>query len=271
MSSSEEKKSKKGRAHALAAWEWFKEAAWLQVLLIVAVVVGLVVAIPFVVQAIVNAVNKNDSNFYEAHRVSYADVEKYIAGDDKAGGLVGNGNTTYGIDDNKEGFVVMYYKQNNTDCDNLQGRIETWYNNFNKKYGEKQLKFYSVDCSWYPSDSSKDSDYSGDVSKYNNSYISLEQQQAVIDTVKSTYLDQDNTHQSSSVTEESLNKRLVTGNQGETLSCPLFVTYSREKAAKGAYTIEKVIFNMVGSLSNTSDSDVAKQMLDVYNFQITAK
>jgi hypothetical protein len=25
---------------------------------------------------------------------------------------------------------------------------------------------------------------------------------------------------------------------------------------------------MVGSLSNTSDSDVAKNMLDVYNFQI---
>ena len=43
MSSSNEKKSGKGRAQAVAAWEWFKEAAWLQVLLIVGVVVGLVV------------------------------------------------------------------------------------------------------------------------------------------------------------------------------------------------------------------------------------
>ena len=47
MSSSNEKKTGKARARAVAAWEWFKEAAWLQVLLIVGVVVGIVVSIPY--------------------------------------------------------------------------------------------------------------------------------------------------------------------------------------------------------------------------------
>ena len=37
MSANKEKKNA-NRAHAVAAWEWFKEAAWLQVLLIVGVV-----------------------------------------------------------------------------------------------------------------------------------------------------------------------------------------------------------------------------------------
>ena len=46
MSSKDNKKKGAGRAHAVAAWEWFKEAAWLQVLLIVGLVVGVVVAIP---------------------------------------------------------------------------------------------------------------------------------------------------------------------------------------------------------------------------------
>ena len=52
MSSKDNKKKGAGRAHAVAAWEWFKEAAWLQVLLIVGLVVGVVVAIPYAVKGI---------------------------------------------------------------------------------------------------------------------------------------------------------------------------------------------------------------------------
>ncbi len=270
MSSSEGKKSTKNRAHALAAWEWFKEAAWLQVLLIVGVVVGLVVAIPFVVQAIVNAVNSSNSNFYEAHRVKYAEVEKYVAGSDKSCvGTVGEGKTSYSVSDSEEGFVVMYYKQNDSDCENLQSRIETWYNNFNKNYGSGNLKFYTVDCSWYPSDETKTKDYEGDTSKYENSYISLEQQQTVMDSVKDTYLSQDDTHKSSSVTEETFNTRLDTGKNATTLETPLFITYTRAKDSSTKFETKKVIFDMIGSYSNTSDADVAKQMLDIFNFQVT--
>lgn len=271
MSSSGEKKSTKNRAHALAAWEWFKEAAWLQVLLIVGVVVGLVVAIPFVVQTIVTAVNKSDSNFYEAHRIKFAQVEKYVAGEDKScAGTVGKGTTSYSISDDEEGFVVMYYKQNDTDCDNLQSRIETWYNNFNKEYGQGNLKFYTVDCSWYPTDEDKSKEYEGDKTKYENSYITLEQQQLVMDSVRDVYLEQDDTHKSSSVTEETFNTRLDTGKDAKTLETPLFITYTRKKNTT-KYSMNKVIFDMIGSYSNTSDTDVPKQMLDIYNLQITTK
>lgn len=272
MSSSEEKKSNKGRAHALAAWEWFKEAAWLQVLLIVAVVVGLVIAIPFVVQAIVNAVNANDSNFYEEHRIKYADAQKYVDGkDSKAAGWIGDGKTEYSTSGDKEGFVVLYYKQNDTDCTNLQSRIETWYNNFNKNYGEGNLKFYSIDVSWCPNDSDNIADYEGNRSKYDNPYISLEEQQDVMDSVKEVYLKQDDTHQSSSVTEETLEKRLDTGANVSTMETPLFITYSRKKGSNDKFDMTKVIFDSVGSLSNSSETDVAKLMLDIYNFQVVTK
>ena len=270
MSSSEEKKSTRNRAHALAAWEWFKEAAWLQVLLIVGVVVGLVVAIPFVVQAIVNAVNSSSSNFYEAHRAKYSEVQKYIEGNDKnAAGTIGEGKYEYSVSTENEGFVVMYYKQNDSDCSNMQARIETWYNNFNKNYGEGNLKFYTIDCSWYPTDETKTKDYEGNVDKYENSYITLDEQQNVMDSVKDVYLAQNDTHKSSSVTEETFNTRLQTGTTATTLETPLFITYTRNKSTGGKFTMSKVIFDMIGSYSNTSESDVAKQMLDIFNFKIT--
>ncbi len=271
MSSSAEKKNK-NRAHALAAWEWFKEAAWLQVLLIVGVVVGLVVAIPFIVQGIVDAVNKNDSNFYEAHRIKYADAQKYIEGNQKnIAGTIGKGEASYSISDDEEGFVLMYYKQNDSDCTNLQGRIETWYENFDKNYGSGNLKFYTIDCSWYPTDEDKNKEYEGTVDKYNNSYISLQQQQDVMNSVRDVYLAQDDSHKSSSVTEETFNTQLITGKDAKTLETPLFITYTRKKATGGAFEMKKVIFDMISSYSNTSDSDVAKQMLDVFNFQVLKK
>ena len=278
MSSSKEKNTKSaGRAHALAAWEWFKEAAWLQVLLIVGVVVGLVVSIPFVVQSIVNALNNDDSSFYEAHRINYTTYERYLSGEDEScNGLVGNGNAdgTFAASEDKEGFVVMFYKTNSSDCSSLQGRIETWYNNFNSKYSKSYgntLKFYAIQCDWYTPDSTKTTEYEGDISTYNNAYITLEQQQDVQDNIADVYLNQDDLHKSSSVDEAKLNERIITDKNARTLETPLFLTFTHDNGAKG-YTydanLSKVIFGMVGSLSNTSDSEVAKQMLDVYNFQI---
>ncbi len=277
MSSSKEKNTKSaGRARALAAWEWFKEAAWLQVLLIVGVVVGLVIAIPFVVEGIVNALNRNDSNFYESHRIKFADFERYLSGEDKnCNGTVGaaNANGEYGKSDDQEGFVVMFYKQNDSDCNSLQGRVETWYNNFNKNYGEGNLKFYTIDVSWYTADKDKSTDYEGDKAKYENPFITLDQQQVVIDAIVDTYLDQDEVHKSGSVTETDLRARLDTDRNSRTLETPLFLTYTHKKGETG-YKMSnpnKVIFNSVGSLSVTSDTDVARMMLDIYNFQIVLK
>ena len=64
MSSKDNKKKGAGRAHAVAAWEWFEEAAWLQVLLIVGLVVGVVVAIPYAVKGISGRVNNSKSTFF---------------------------------------------------------------------------------------------------------------------------------------------------------------------------------------------------------------
>ena len=47
MSSTEVRKNSKAKANLVAFWEWFKSAAWLQVLLIVGVVVAVVVSIPY--------------------------------------------------------------------------------------------------------------------------------------------------------------------------------------------------------------------------------
>ena len=277
MSSSEQKKNKAGRAHALAAWEWFKEAAWLQVLLIVAVVVGLVVAIPFVVQSVVSALNNDDSSFYEAHRINYSTYQKYLNGEDEScNGLIGDGKAdgTFSPSSDKEGFVVMFYKTNSSDCTSMQGRIETWYNNFNSKYSKSYgdtLKFYAIQCDWYTPDSEKTADKEGDISAYENAYITLEQQQTVQNQIADVYLDQDDLHKSSSVDEARLNENIITDKNARTLDTPLFLTFTHDNGTKG-YTydvnLSKVIFGMVGSLSNTSDSDVAKNMLDVYNFQI---
>ena len=97
------------------------------------------------------------------------------------------------------------------------------------------------------------------------------QQQDVQDSIADVYLDQDDLHKSSSVDEAKLNERIITDKNARTLETPLFLTFTHDNGAKG-YTydanLSKVIFGMVGSLSNTSDSEVAKQMLDVYNFQI---
>lgn len=270
MSSSTEKNEKnKNRAHALAAWEWFKEAAWLQVLLIVAIVVGLVIAIPFVVQAIVNALNNDDSNFYENHRINYADYQRYTGGDNDCAGTVGNGQASYGVSDSEEGFVVMFYKQNDSDCTSMQSNIETWYTNFNKNYGSYSLKFYTIDCTWVVDDKDEAETDEGDYSQYENSFISLEEQQAVQDSVIDTYLSQNDIHKSSSVTEADLRSNLKSDKDSKTLPTPLFITYTRSKGAtNSAYTMNKVIFDNIGSLSLTSETDVSKQMLDIYNFQI---
>lgn len=274
MSANKEKKNA-NRAHAVAAWEWFKEAAWLQVLLIVGVVVGLVVAIPFVVQGIVSAINNNESDFYQTHQIYYSDLEKYIAGNDtnNSNGLVGKGERVSSVSDTTEGFVVMFYKDNCDNCDTLQKNVETWYKNASTTYGEGKIKFFTINVGWVPADEAKSTQYEGTKEKYDNKYITLEQQQIVIDNVKDVYLDQDDDHKASAVTEDTLNARLDTGTSCATLPTPLFVNYTKDKESSffSASDPSKAIFGPIGGLSNSSVEDVAKQMNDIYNFQIYNK
>ena len=92
------RKNSKAKTNAVATWEWFKSAAWLQVLLIVAVVVGLVISIPYIVSAVKSATTNNTITFFEDHRINYDRFQKFINGEDKdCNGVVGNAVNGNGI------------------------------------------------------------------------------------------------------------------------------------------------------------------------------
>lgn len=294
--SSNGNKTKKGRAQAVAAWEWFKEAAWLQVLLIVGVVVGLVVAIPFVVKAITNAINNNDSDFFDSHRISYAQLEKYIEGKDKnCNGYFGEHGNNKFTDDGKfdfnsydyEGFTVIFYASDCDNCDTFQSPLETWFNNFNKNYGEGHLKLYTVDVSWDTSDDEDAANNRGNQKLYNNKYISLEEQRDYTRSLYQVYKNQDPVHQSSSVDPETLKDYETEGDlDAKTMNTPTIVSYSK-KTSDTSYitdlegynsdstkenimqytTPSMVLFGNPTGLSLSNSTDVATMMQDLYGFK----
>ena len=292
MSSSNEKKTGKARARAVAAWEWFKEAAWLQVLLIVGVVVGIVVSIPYVVKGISSAINNNTSTFYDEHRIDYKKFNSYLDGSDTScNGYMGDYTMTddnkINFNNDKQGFVVMMYKSNCDSCNTLQKNLENCYKNFNKKYGEGKIKFYTIDVSWDIDDDDKAATNSGKYDYYNNSYITLEQQMDVQFAVKDTYLDQDDTHKSSAVTEDTLNNDLTADTTGGTLPTPMIITFIKDKEAKNyitettAYEADaektniiqyckpaQVIMGPLSGLSFSSAINVSTMMHDVYHFEL---
>ncbi len=293
--SSNETKTKKGRAHAVAAWEWFKEAAWLQVLLIVGVVVGIVVAIPFVVKGITNAINSDNSSFYKEHRIDYKKLGMYLTGEDKnCNGSVGDQkfdeNGKFDLNNGKEGFVVMFYKSNCDNCSNLQSNLETWYKNFNKDYANGNLKFYTIDVSWDVDDSTDAVNNEGIASLYDNKFITLQQQMDASRSFISTYESQDETHSGSESTKKSVienfSKDFTADKDGGTMPTPTIVTYIKDKTAANYITDvdgynadsaktnvlqyckpNKVICDAPSGLSYTNAANVSTMMIDVYNFQ----
>lgn len=291
MSSSNEKKSGKGRAQAVAAWEWFKEAAWLQVLLIVGVVVGLVVSIPFVVKGIANAVSNDESSFFDEHRINYTQLNKYLDGSDKgANGYIGDGTLDadgkINFNNDLNGFSVIFYKSNCSNCDTLQKPLENWYKDFNKKYGDGKIKLYTIDISWDDDDDEDAAANEGTYNLYDNKYISLEQQNDVQAAIKNVYLDQDDVHKASSVTEEILNKDLTAETGGGTLPTPCMISYVK-KSSDANYitnldsynadtkkdnviqytTPSMVLFGPQSGLSFSNAANVATIMMDLYHFQ----
>lgn len=287
MSSSKEKKNSKGRVQAVAAWERFKEAAWLQVLLIVGVVVGLVIAIPYAVRGISNAISQNNSTFFDDHKITYDKLNEFLEGKDKScNGYIGDENNGY--DDTKEGFVVLFVKSNCDNCSTLQKPLETWFKTANgSDYAKGNLKFYTIDVSWDTEDDSKASANEGKYNLYNNTDISVEEQNDVQAAIKNVYLEQDDVHKSSSVTESVLNKDLTATENGGTLPTPAFVTFVKDKESTNyitdvsgyeadtsktnviQYTTpSKVIFGPLTGLSFSSARDVSYCMNDIYFVQI---
>lgn len=299
MSANNEKKKGAGKAHAVAAWEWFKSAAWLQVLLIVGVVVGIIVAIPFIVQGIVNASNKTTtSEFYSNHEITYSQFEKYLTGDDTScNGIIGKDDNSLQGDENKEGFVVMFYKSNCSTCDTLQPYLEKWYDQTNKDSNiNGNLKFYTIDVSWVKGDKDATESKEKNNADYKNDSITLQQefdvQQAVVDVYTSEKA-ANPAYDNTSVTEVTLNTRLDGLTDGGTIPTPCFITFTKNKtdsnyitdlegfnkAKEGnsyvnpvTYTTPaKVIFANIGSLNLGSAGDVATQMQDIYYFATYTK
>jgi len=269
MSEDKEKKNTKAKAHALAGWEWFKSAAWLQVLLIVGLVVGVVVAIPSVVSAISNAVANNTSNFYSNRQITYANLQNYLDGKNSdCNGTVGdeNGNA----DSENQGFLVMFYKDDCDNCNSMQKNVENWYNKYNKTYANGNLRYYTIDVGWVPGDKAASASYAGQLNKYQNTYISLAQQFDVQQAVKTVYDKQDVVHKNTAVTDETLDTRLDSQTAAGTMPTPAFLLYTKTKTAS-TYEFtkpNKVIFGMEGKLSATDAGNVSEQMADIYNFSI---
>ncbi len=285
--SSKDKKKGAGRAHAVAAWEWFKEAAWLQVLLIVGIVVGVVVAIPYAVKGISSMVNSSESTFFSSHAITYEQLNKKLDGTEKAGKTVGEDKTSFSVSDKKDGFVVLFYKDNCDACDSRQSHVETWYNNFNKKY--EGIDFFAVNVSWTPGDSDESNQNQGQAALYENKNITLEEQRDVQNTIRPVYLNEDDTHKNSEVTEEKLKADLTAEKDGGTLPTPFFVTFRKDKTATNyitdteGYEADKAagkkntaftrstpsraLAAPFASLSVTSSTDVASRRLDIYGFQ----
>lgn len=267
----EEKKNTKAKAHAVAGWEWFKQAAWLQVLLIVGVVVAIVICIPYIIKDINNAQNDTNSEFFESKPTTYSKFQDYIDGKDtNCNGVVGAENSS--LSEDKEGFIVVYYKDNSDDCNTIEQYVEDWYNDFNDKIAKGKLRLYTINCSWVPGDSTKSKNVEGKdpEDNYDNSNITLQQQYEVQQNVKSVYDNQANRYKNSSVTEETLDTRLDSQSGGGTIFTPCFVTYMKNKTDT-KYDIanpSKVIFGMESGLSNSSKVDVGKQMRDILNYDI---
>lgn len=273
MSSTEVRKNSKAKANLVAFWEWFKSAAWLQVLLIVGVVVAVVVSIPYIIRAIPT---DSDSDFFESKQITYDRlVNDLISGKDTKASAGNLGNGTGAIGDTEEGFVVFFYKDNCSVCDDMESNVEKWYNNFNEEF-KADLKLYTINVGWVPGESEESSKAEGtDPIDYQNKDISLQQQTDLLvggDGVTSlvdVYYDQPAKYYNSSYGEDKRNDLLtpLTTIGGGTMPTPTMVRYERAKGSTDPYQPTRVLFGLMGSLSASNADDVSVVLNDLFLFR----
>lgn len=120
-------------------WEWIKSTAWVQPLLIVAVIFGIIFSINPITTAIKEAVEADDTGeFYEDHNIKYnalfGDLQnqspKYYK-DVEKGKKILNENS---------GSVLVIYLDSSSINSKLEDEIANFY-----KINEKDCKFYIVD------------------------------------------------------------------------------------------------------------------------------
>ena len=266
------RKNSKAKTNAVATWEWFKSAAWLQVLLIVAVVVGLVISIPYIVSAVKSATTNNTITFFEDHRINYDRFQKFINGEDKdCNGVVGNDNSQWS--ENNEGFVVMFYKDNCDNCTTMQSSLDWWYSKTNTE-ASGRLRFYTINVGWVPGDkdASTTSESNNPATYYKNEDITLQQQVDLMQNAfRDVYLNQDDGHKNSTVKDSNFEiDYTAIESSDKTIPTPCFVQYSKAKTEEkyNLYKPTKVIFGTVGKYTPSNKTDVIMSMYDIYNFSI---
>lgn len=108
-------------------WQWLKDTAWIQVILIVGGLITIILCIPPVVSAISNAIeNSKQTNFYTKHRITYTeylDLQK----DQEPG------------DENQ--YIVLFYDETCSHCSAIEKYVEAFY----KTYKDEVI--YTIDVS----------------------------------------------------------------------------------------------------------------------------
>src|SRR5574344_1471157 len=111
-------------------WEWFKEAAWFQVLLMVGVVIGIVLSITPITQAISGWIEDSKKiKYFENHRINYTD---FIAKIERLN------------EDNpsEKEFGVIFYKYSSANDD-----LEKGLNNYISNYDSpKTIYALDINC-----------------------------------------------------------------------------------------------------------------------------
>lgn len=92
------------------AWIWFKETAWIQVILVVIVVFGVVFSIPFIVRAATAESDDDAENidYIKGYRVDYDQLQKEIK------------------DTSRKYTVVFYYSPSDSNCSTLGGYLKDY-------------------------------------------------------------------------------------------------------------------------------------------------
>lgn len=141
-------------------WEWIKQTAWIQPLLIVAIIFGIIFSISPITEAIKEAIEADDTGeFYEEHNVKYNVLfedlpnqgNQYKKDCEKGKKILKEGAT---------GTVIVIYLDSAASA-NLEGEIASFY----KSIESTDTKFYIVDFS---SEENTNSTYDEDEKEFIN-------------------------------------------------------------------------------------------------------
>jgi len=94
-------------------WRWFKETAWIQIILLVGVVVGVVLCINPVVNGIKGLIESNKTvTFYKDNRITYDQYTQYVSEQE-------NGEENQ--------FIVLFYSDTCSHCEKIQKYVRDFY------------------------------------------------------------------------------------------------------------------------------------------------